>query len=85
MITRQDATGRYNYRLYALRKDKGLSLKQLGETLGYHYETVWRIERGLNGGKLNFWRDVQTFFNVPDADMWALQTGGRDEKGDNNT
>ena len=35
------------------RRKAGLSLRQLEEKSGVHYQTIWRIEQGNNNGTIN--------------------------------
>ena len=67
--------------LHKLRTSYNLSSAKLGKKLGYSKEYIWKIERGECIGTVYFWETVQTFFNIPDADMWTLQRGHLHGKG----
>lgn len=41
--------------------------------LGISRATYSFIERGLRSGTTEFWNRLQQKYNVPDAEMWALQ------------
>ena len=53
----------------------GVHLKQseMAKVLGISRTTYGFIENGKRGGTAEFWNRLQTKFNVPDEDMWALQ------------
>lgn len=41
--------------------------------LGVCRSTYSFIERGIRSGDAEFWNRLQQTYNVPDAEMWALQ------------
>lgn len=68
--------GKFNKALYSLRQQTGLSQDAFGRLMGgYNGHTVNRIELGQSYGKLDFWIHIQQYFNIPDDQMWAYQTG----------
>lgn len=71
----QYGTGHYNVPLFKLRASKNMTQCQLAKKIGFTNQTVSRIEKGLCGGKLDFWLAIQKLFEVPDEDMWALMNG----------
>lgn len=77
----QYGTGRFNKPLYDLRIKQGWSQKKMGEAIGgYEGHTIMRIENGISGGKLDFWRALQKRFDIPDDQMWALMNGKEAEE-----
>lgn len=74
----QYGTGRFNRPLYDLREKMNWTQLQMGEALGYNDHTIMRVENGISGGKLDFWRSVQKRFNIPDEAMWSLINGDKE-------
>lgn len=52
-------------RLKQLRKEKGLSLEQVGKAVGLSTNTISRYETGKREPKLKTWQKLASFFNVP--------------------
>ena len=82
MKSNQDGNGKFNEEFHLLRKRAGMTYDELSKKIGYHRETLWRIECGVSGGKLDFWRAVQDTFNIPDVDMWRVMNGGSRNAGE---
>lgn len=76
MDTYNYGTGHNNIPLIELRDRLGLTQKQMGEKIGgYNRITIFNIEHGISGGKLDFWMSFQKTFDIPDEQMWAYQLG----------
>ena len=73
--TKSPYSGPPNTILQQLRLSHGLSQSDLGKKLGYTRQYIARIECGMSEGKKSFWLDIQTFFNIPDTDMWSIYKG----------
>jgi transcriptional regulator with XRE-family HTH domain len=56
-----DVKGR---RLKAARQLAGLNQKQLSERLGVHQAFLSRVEKGLNDGTVDFWREAAEVLDV---------------------
>lgn len=61
------------YALISFRTGRGLNQAEFAEKCGVCSKTLSFIERGIRSGSADFWSNLQTAFNVPDADMYALQ------------
>lgn len=61
---------RTNLKLFRVKKN--LSQDEFADAIGCTRATYSSIESGKRDGRLTFWNDVQTAFNVPDSEMWAL-------------
>lgn len=44
--------------------------KQAAAALGFTVQYYSRVERGMCDGCVEFWRKVQTVFNLTEADAW---------------
>ncbi len=62
---------RTNLKIFRVRLH--LTQAEIAEKIGCTRATYTAIECGKRDGRKTFWRDLQTAFNIPDADMWALQ------------
>lgn len=52
-------------RIAELRKEKGLTLKQVGDAIGVGNSTISRYESGLREPKLATWVELADYFDVP--------------------
>ena len=59
--------------LKKLRVGEHLTQAEMAEKIGVSVRTYGYIENGKRGGSQEFWRNLQSVFNVPDGDMWQLQ------------
>lgn len=66
--------------LRLLRVKYDLTQEQMAERLGVDRGTYANIELGKRRGSIEFWETVQKEFNIPDADMYALQRMGKVEE-----
>lgn len=61
-----------NIKLKELRvKNGNLTQKQAAELIGCSHCYYSAVERHEKDGNIDFWRSVQTVFNLSDADTWA--------------
>ncbi|TQN28783.1 DNA-binding XRE family transcriptional regulator [Haloactinospora alba] len=64
--TRTGAAGEQIYnRIAVLRAERGISRRQLAETLGVHYQTVGYLERGEYSPSLHLALRIAQYFEVP--------------------
>ena len=61
------------HNLYLFRCDKKLTQAEMAARIGVSRATYALVERGVRSGSGEFWRKIQTEFDVPDAEMWKLQ------------
>ena len=62
-----------NARLRLLRYNNGdLSQEETAAKIGFNAQYFSRVERGMNDGSVEFWRNIKTAFNVSDSDIWAM-------------
>lgn len=61
-----------NARLRLLRFKNGLSQEETAAKIGFNAQYFSRVERGMNDGSIEFWRNIKTAFNVSDSDIWAM-------------
>ena len=54
-----------NNRIKELRKEKNLTLKELGQKIGMANNTISRYETGKREPKLETWNKLAEYFNVP--------------------
>lgn len=79
LYDRYRGTKKFNYPLYSLREQRGISQRKASKQLGLKcVDTYMRIERGIGWGQMEFWREVQDKWNVPAEKMWYLITGDTD-------
>ena len=45
----------------------------MAEKIGYTRASYSSIEAGKRDGREIFWKSLQSAFNIPDAEMWALK------------
>lgn len=50
-----------------------LTQAEMAEKIGCTRATYSAIESGTRDGRKTFWKDLQNAFDIPDAEMWALQ------------
>ena len=62
---------RTNLKIFRVRRH--LTQAEIAERIGCSRGTYTAIENGFRHGRKTFWRDLQKAFNIPDAEMWALQ------------
>ena len=70
---------RKRLKLKAFRALKGLSQSEIALKIGCSRIRYAGIETGRRDGSLEFWRALQTAFDIPDAEMWALMKKGKPE------
>ena len=58
--------------LYMFRHSKRLSQSEIAEKIGCSRQTYSQIETGARDGTLNFWRNLQTAFNIADTELGGL-------------
>ena len=54
-----------NNRIKELRKEKNLTLKELGQKVGMANNTLSQYETGKRESKLETWNKLAEYFNVP--------------------
>lgn len=59
-------------KLKAYRALKGLSQSEFAERIGCSRGRYTSIETGRRDGTPEFWRALQSAFEIPDTEMWAL-------------
>lgn len=59
-------------KLKAFRILQGLSQAEFAKKVGCTRARYTGIETGRRDGSPEFWRALQTAFNIPDAEMWGL-------------
>ncbi|MBB4934288.1 DNA-binding XRE family transcriptional regulator [Lipingzhangella halophila] len=63
---RSSASGERIYnRIAVLRTERGVSRRQLADTLGVHYQTVGYLERGEYSPSLHLALRIARYFEVP--------------------
>lgn len=58
--------------LKMLRVSHDLTQDQLAERIGYNRHYISTVELGKRRGSPEFWKALQTEFNLSDADMWRM-------------
>lgn len=58
--------------LYLFRHGKRLSQSEIAEKIGCSRATYSSIETGARNGTMTFWRNLQTAFGIPDAELGGL-------------
>lgn len=58
--------------LKVLRVKNHLTQDEMAKKIGVTRVNYSAIEQGRNGGSLDFWDKLQTAFNIPDEEMYAL-------------
>ena len=56
-------------KLKLLRVAKGMSQDEFSKAIGFSRTYYNAVENGKHNGSLKFWKAVQTFCNVPDAEF----------------
>lgn len=59
-------------KLKILRVQHNLTQEQIAQKLNCLRATYTSIESGNRNGKLTFWENLQSAFNIPDEKMWEL-------------
>lgn len=59
--------------LKIFRVTHNLSQGEIAEKIGHCRATYAAIEAGNREGRQAFWQALQTAFDIPDAEMWALK------------
>jgi transcriptional regulator with XRE-family HTH domain len=59
------SSDRIGEKLRILREQKGLTTRQLGETLGISHVHVVRIENGKKGPSIDLLAKISRYFDVP--------------------
>ncbi len=62
----------YN-RIALLRTDRGVSRRELAETLGVHYQTIGYLERGEYAPSLHLALRIAAFFDLPLERAFSLE------------
>ena len=61
-----------NNRIKKLRKEKNLTLKELGQKVGMATNTISRYETGKREPKIETWNKLAEYFNVPTSYLMGL-------------
>lgn len=56
-------------KLYYVRKNSGLTQKQVAEYLGISVKAYQRIEYGTRGSKVQIWDKLEDLFQVPQREL----------------
>lgn len=59
--------------LKVFRVQQLMTQAEFAHKLGCSRATYSAIENGMREGRKTFWKKLQTAFDVPDENMWALQ------------
>lgn len=58
--------------LKVFRVQQKMTQAEFAEKVGYSRSQYALIEQGNRKGTQDFWNKLQTAFNIPDAEVWAL-------------
>ena len=62
-----------NARMRLIRFENGnLSQEQAAAMIGFNAQYFSRVERGMNDGCVEFWRNFKNAFNLSDSEIWAV-------------
>ena len=65
--------------LFMFRQSMLLSQKEMAARIGCNRATYSAIETGKRDGRITFWRNLQTAFNVSDAELGGLMRIDKDK------
>ncbi len=72
---RESRESNYRKTLIKARKDRGLTMDQVGRTLHYSHATIYKAEHGLIYNKekskcaKDFFRSVEEFYGIPEEEL----------------
>lgn len=62
-----------NARMRMIRFNNGnLSQETAAAMIGFNAQYYSRVERGMNDGCVEFWRNFKKAFNISDSEIWAI-------------
>ena len=62
-----------NARMRMIRFENGnISQEKAAAMIGFNAQYFSRVERGMNDGCVEFWRNFKKAFNLSDAEIWAV-------------
>lgn len=62
-----------NERMKLIRfKCNDMSQEKAAALCGFNAQYFSRVERGMNDGSVEFWRNFKKAFNLSDAEIWAV-------------
>lgn len=61
---------RRNLKIFRIKER--LSQAEISERIGCSRATYAAIESGSRCGRMRFWHDLQSAFDLPDSEMWEL-------------
>lgn len=61
-----------NARMRLIRFDRGMSQETAADLCGFNAQYFSRVERGMNDGSIEFWRNFKNAFNLSDSEIWAV-------------
>lgn len=64
------------FNLYQFRVKKGLTQVQFAEKMGFSPCYYSLVENGIRDGSMQFWGELQKFYEVPDDQMYSLMKIG---------
>lgn len=60
--------------LKRMREAKGLTLREMGDRLGFDYSYYSRIEKGEKDGSYKFWEKIKEFYGLDRGFIWRVMT-----------
>ena len=64
--------------LYLFRHTMRLSQQEMADKIGCNRATYAAIETGKRDGRVSFWSNLQTAFDIPDAEIGGLMRVDKD-------
>ena len=62
-----------NARMRMIRFENGnISQEKAASMIGFNAQYFSRVERGMNDGCVEFWRNFKKAFNLTDTEIWAV-------------
>lgn len=62
-----------NARMRMIRFENGnISQETAAAKCGFNAQYFSRVERGMNDGSIEFWRNFKNAFNLSDSEIWAV-------------
>lgn len=67
--------GTPNVAVKYFRTHCGMTMEQLGRTLGVSRQYIWRLENGGSDGYRDLWKAFQHHFELSDSEAWQVYQG----------
>ncbi len=66
--------------LKRMREAKGLTLREIGEQLGFNFSYYSRIENGKKDGSYKFWEAIRNYYGLDKGFIWKVMIEDENEE-----